>query len=292
MQKNRKALAIDIGGTKIAYSIVDSEGNFLSEIKKIATPKTKTQIEEALRSIVEEKSCEFEVVSIATAGSCNLENTKVTGSTGNLPLGYRAIDFQSFGEKVFVENDANCSAWCEYVLGNAKNSSVAIILTLGTGVGGAIISDDKLFRGKSGAAGEMHFAFSRELKRRCTCGFHDCFEAYASGNGLKTTAKEVFNDENMTTYKLVELLKKEDKTAQKAYEIWLCDVKLGCVGLANLFDPDCIVFSGSMAKFLNCQEIETFVNENSISKNIEIKNGKFENNSGMLGSALLAFRKF
>ena len=93
MQKNRKTRAIDIGGTKIAHIIVDYEGNFLSEIKKIATPKTKTQIEEALRSIVEEKSCEFEVVSIATAGSCNLENTKVTGSTGNLHLGYRDIDF-------------------------------------------------------------------------------------------------------------------------------------------------------------------------------------------------------
>ena len=70
-------------------------------------------------------------------------------------------------EKVFVENDANSAAWAEYKIGASKGSNVSVMLTLGTGVGGGIIINDKILKGKSGAAGEMHFMMSRKKERKC-----------------------------------------------------------------------------------------------------------------------------
>ena len=128
----------------------------------------------------------FNIVTIATAGVLNNENTKVLGSTGKLEEGYYTIDFQALSnKKVFVENDANSAAWAEYKIGASKGSNVSVMLTLGTGVGGGIIINDRILKGKSGAAGEMHFKMYSDKRRKCTCGSWDCFEAYASGTALK-----------------------------------------------------------------------------------------------------------
>ena len=159
----KKALGIDIGGTKISYAIVDEEGNFLNEVHKIKTPKTKDEIFDTLACIVSEAENDVDFIAIATAGAVNNENTKVIGSTANLPSGYKDIDFSLLSnKKVFIENDANSAAYAEYKLGAAKGYNNSITLTLGTGVGSGIIINGKLLKGKSGAAGEMHFMLERK----------------------------------------------------------------------------------------------------------------------------------
>ena len=190
----KKALTFDIGGTKIYSTVVDESGNIISEIDKFSTPKTLEGIKEILSEQILKYESEIDIIAIATAGAVNNENTGVIGSTGNLVEGYYTIDFAKLSSKpVFVENDANAAAWAEYKIGASKDCKISVMLTLGTGVGGGIIINNELLKGKSGAAGEMHFKMHTDKRRKCTCGAWDCFEAYASGTGLKITAEEMLN---------------------------------------------------------------------------------------------------
>jgi len=285
------ALGIDIGGTKISYALINEFGEITNEIEKISTPKTKNEIENVLKNIIS-KFENIDIIAIATAGAVNKENTKVIGSTANLAEGYSEIDFQNLtNNKIFIENDANCAAWAEYKIGASKGFDNSVMLTLGTGVGGGIIIDGKLLKGKSGAAGEMHFAMSRKQERTCTCGFYDCFESYASGNGLRKTAIEIFQDENITTYDVIEKAQKNDKNALLALKIWQNDIAIGIVGLNNIFDADCFILSGSMEKFVDCKEIEDFVNQNIVTTPTKIFHAKAGNYAGMIGAVLMAMEK-
>ena len=282
------ALGIDIGGTKISYALIDNNGFIKNDVQKVSTPKTAREIESMLKNIILKYENQIEFIAIATAGTVNNENDKVIGSTANLPIGYKDIDFLSLSEKkVFVENDANCAAWAEYKIGASINCKNSIMLTLGTGVGGGIIINGKLLKGKSGGAGEMHFLMSRNKSRRCTCGAWDCFEAYASGSGLRQTAVEICKDENITTYDIIERANNGDVDCQKSLEVWQNDIALGILGLANLFDPDCFVLSGSMEKFVDVEKIEKFVNSFVLTSPTKVYHAKAGNYSGMIGAVLL-----
>ena len=288
----KKALAIDVGGTKISYAIINEKGEILNDIVKISTPKTKEEIENKFREIIQEYENKVDAIAFATAGAVNKENTQVIGSTGNLAQGYKDIIFSKLSnKKIFVENDANCAAWAEHKIGASKGYNNSIMLTFGTGVGGGIIIENKLLKGKSGSAGEMHFKISRERKRKCTCGEYDCFEIYASGKGLEKTAREVFRRTDISTYDVVELDKKGNRNAHFALKIWQYDITNGIIALQNIFDTDCFVFSGSMGKFIEVEKMEEYVNKNIVTTPTKIFHGKAGNHSGMIGAALLALEK-
>ena len=283
-----RALGIDIGGTKISYALINNRGEIKSEIKKIETPKSAMKIMLTLKTIICEFEKEIEFIAIATAGAVNRENSAVIGSTANLPEGYKDIDFQALSDKkVFIENDANCAAWAEYRIGASAGYKNSIMLTLGTGVGGGIIIDGKLLKGKSGAAGEMHFMMSRKKERACTCGTHDCFEAYASGNGLRLTGAEIFEDSSITTYDIIERAKNNDEKALLALKTWQNDIALGIIGLNNIFDTDCFVLSGSMEQFVDVEKIEQIVNQNIVTTPTRVFHAKAGNYAGMIGAVLL-----
>ena len=284
-----KALAFDIGGTKIYSTIVDESGKILYEPVKFSTPKDIDGIKEVLRSQIKEHEDEVDVIAIATAGAVNNENTAVIGSTGNLVEGYYTIDFQSLSKKpVFLENDANAAAWAEYKIGASKGSKVSVMLTLGTGVGGGIIINDKILKGKSGAAGEMHFKMYPDHRRKCSCGSWDCYEAYASGTALKMTGEEMLGDKNITTYDIIDGVKSGNEKMRSVFDRWVNDITIGIMGLANIFDPDCVVLSGSMAQFINPKPIEDRVNADIVTTPTSIRIATAGNYSGMIGAALLA----
>ena len=286
----KKALAFDIGGTKIYSTIIDENGNIIEEIEKFSTPKTIDGIKDILKNQTAKYEKDIDVIAIATAGAVNNENTAVIGSTGNLVQGYYTIDFQSLSSKrVFIENDANCAAWAEYKIGASKGSSVSVMLTLGTGVGGGIIINDKILKGKSGAAGEMHFKMYPDKRRKCTCGSWDCFEAYASGTALKWDAEEALGTKDITTYDVIEGVKAGDTMMLEIFERWQNDITTGIIGLANLFDPDCVVLSGSMGEFIDPKKIEETVNQEIVTSPTSIRLATTGNYSGMIGAALLAF---
>ena len=202
------------------------------------------------------------------------------------------MPFTQLSEKpVFVENDANCAAWAEYKIGASKNCSNSIMITLGTGVGGGIIVNDKLLKGQNGAAGEMHFKMYCDKRRKCSCGAWDCFEIYASGTGLRLSAVEMLNIPDVTTYDIIDGVKNNDKKMIEVFNRWQEDIEMGLVGLANIFDPECIVLSGSMAEFTEVEKIEKQVNSEIVTTPVKIKKATAGNYSGMIGAALLAFER-
>jgi glucokinase len=298
----KKSLSIDIGGTKISYATVNENGDFETEIKKIPTPKTAEAIFDILSGLAKELS--YDALAIATAGAVNIDNTGVISSTPNLPEGYSRIDFSKLTrKKVFVENDANAAAWAEFKLGAAKGSNNALIITLGTGIGGGAIVNGKLLRGKSGAAMEAgSMKIFADRREKCTCNRYDCWESYASGTGLKNCAIKMskclpefktsfLNDKkngDLTTYDVIEGLKNEDLFCKKVFAQWEDYLYIGLVGLVNIFDPECVVISGGMGEFIHLEEIEKKINAEIVVPAIKLHLAKMKNNAGIAGAALLA----
>ena len=286
----KKALAIDIGGTKIYNCIVDEKGQIVSDVEKRNTPESFADIKSTLENIVKSYENDVDVIAIATCGAVNNENSGIIGSTGNIAKEYPTMDFQGLSsKKVFVENDANCAAWAEHIIGASKGYAHSVMLTLGTGVGGGIIIDNKILKGKSGAAGEMHFKMRTDKHRKCTCKSWDCFEAYASGNGLKDTARELLKNPDLTSYDVIDGVNRNDRELTRAFQRWEDDIKDGIIGLANIFDPDCIVLSGSMAEFVDTDYLTDEVNSQIVTTPTKVLKGQAGNYSGMIGAALLAF---
>lgn len=285
----KTALVIDIGGTKIYNAIIDENGKIISEVEKHSTPKTFAQIKSTLEEIVKKHEDKVDVVGIATCGAVNNENTGILGSTGNISSEYPKMNFQALSKKkVFVENDANSAAWAEHIIGASKGMPYSIMLTFGTGVGGGIIVNNKLYKGKNGTAGEMHFKMYPDKRRKCTCGSWDCYEIYTSGTGLKITAEEMSGNPDITTYDVVGGAQKGDKKMQEILNRWQEDVLAGLIGLGNLFDPDVIVLSGSMGEFLDTEYLEKEVNKEIVTTPLKVRKAMAGNYSGMIGAGLLA----
>ncbi len=283
----KKALAIDVGGTKIYSAIINENGEIVSEIEKHHTPKTFDEIKSLFEDIIKRHEDEVEITAFATCGAVNNTNDGILGSTGNIAKEYPTMNFKSLSKKpVFVENDANAAAWAEHIIGSSKGMPYSVMLTLGTGVGGGIILDNKLYKGKNGAAGEMHFKMRTDKHRQCTCGSFDCFEAYASGTGLKKTAEEISGNSDITTYDVIG--NKDCHMMKKILETWQNDILEGIIGLANIFDPDVVVLSGSMAEFVDINYLENRANKEIVTTPFKVVKASAGNYSGMIGAALLA----
>ena len=288
----KKALALDVGGTKIYNAIINENGEIISEIEKHATPKTFDEIKKTFIEIIKKHENDVDVIAFSTCGAVNNHNSKILGSTGNIAKGYPQMPFLELSTKpVFVENDANCAAWAEHEIGASVNCPTSVMITLGTGVGGGIIIDNKLLKGQNGAAGEMHFKMYSDKRRKCTCGSWDCFEIYASGTGLKITAQEMLKDQNVTTYDVMNGVKNKNQKMLDVYHRWEEDITNGIISLANIFDPDCVVLSGSLAQFVETDKVEKIVNQEICTTPTRVVKATAGNYSGMIGAALLAFQK-
>lgn len=117
----KKALTLDIGGTKIYNTIINEKGEIISTIEKHSTPKTFEGIKSVFQEIIAKYEDEVDIIAFSTCGAVNKTNDKILGSTGNIAKGYPNMDFKSLSKKpVFVENDANCAAWAEHIIGASK----------------------------------------------------------------------------------------------------------------------------------------------------------------------------
>lgn len=288
----KKVLSFDIGGTKIAYAIIDENGHFVCDVTKVSTPDTAEGIRDFFRKTIKNHYGDIDGVAFSTAGAVNHEGTRITSFTGNLPKGYNETDFEKLTDKtVLVENDANSAAWAEYKLGAAQGCRDAIVLAIGTGVGSGIIVNGKLLKGKSGAAGEMHFPIDSGHKRICRgCGQPDCFESFASGTGLAVSAQAIMG-ESSTTYDVIAGKNKGDSLAVQVFNEWQNYLIKGMIMLGNVFDPEKIVLSGSLAQFIEYEKVEKSINEAILTQPLQVCPAKFENNAGMLGAGLLLLGK-
>ena len=300
----KKALGIDIGGTKILYGIVNENGEVVSEVKKTYTPKTADEIFTTLKNIINEYFNEIDVIGLSSAGAVNLENTRVLSSTPNLPNGYNQIDFSTLcDKKVYVENDANCACAAEYKNGAGKGFNTVLMITIGTGIGGGVISNGKLFRGSKGNALEVgSMKIFADKRQKCTCGRYDCWESYASGTGLKNCAlngakeypefkESIYKDklpEELTTYDITDGIQQNDAFCIRVFNQWMEYMFVGLVSLTDIFNPDCIVISGGMCSFVDVDGLEKKINAESVVTSAKVRRATTGNNAGMIGAAVLA----
>lgn len=298
------ALGIDIGGTKILYAVLDEQGNIITDIKKCPTPKSAKEIELTLKNIISEYYNQIDAIGLSSAGAVNMSNTMVVSSTPNLPEGYNDIDFSKLSDKkVFVENDANCAVWAEYKKGAAKGFSTVLMATIGTGIGGGVVYNGKIFRGATGNALEVgSMKIFADKRQKCTCGRYDCWESYASGTGLKNCAiygaknyqefsSSMFKNkkpEEITTYDITDGKEQGDAFAVRVYNQWIDYMFTGLVSLTDIFNPDCIVISGGMCRFVDAKAMEEKINKESVVADVKVKLAETENNAGMIGAGLLA----
>jgi len=189
------AIGIDIGGTKIAGALVDDDGTILSESRVPSPASSSTAIEDAVVAMVQQLAAGHEVagVGVAAAGFIDAAQSTVYYAPN---LSWRNEPFEAkltarLGLPVVIENDANAAGWAEFRFGAGRLVSDMVMLTIGTGVGGAIVTGDALFRGGFGVGAEIGHMRVVPGGLPCGCGERGCFEQYASGRALLRYAEEL-----------------------------------------------------------------------------------------------------
>jgi glucokinase len=146
---------------------------------------------------------------------------------------------------VLVDNDANCFAIGEAVYGAGKKLSHVVGLTLGTGIGGGIVIDGKVYRGKHGSAGELGHMTIRDGGITCSCGQHGHLEAYASGTVI-TSHYRAFTRETRTASEIISLAAKRNEAASQVIAVARQALAVGFASIINTLNPDIIVIGGGL----------------------------------------------
>lgn len=189
------AIGIDIGGTKVAAGVVDPDGAIVASARRETPGQDARAVEAVIVDLVRElgRGRRIRSVGIGAAGWMDLDNGTVLFSPHlawrNEPL--RANLEQALRRRVTVLNDADAAAWAEWRFGAGRGEPRLVLITLGTGIGGAMIMDGVLERGRHGVAGEFGHQIIVPNGHRCECGNRGCWEQYASGNALGREAREL-----------------------------------------------------------------------------------------------------
>lgn len=256
-------VGIDIGGTKIAGGVIDAGGAIVEKLR-VATAEG-SGIADAVIGMVRELAGRHEVagVGVAVAGFVSKDRSTVIASPNiawrDVPL--RDLVHTGTGLPVIVENDANAAGWAEYRYGAGRGRDQMVMLTLGTGVGGAIVLDGELFHGGHGIAAELgHIRFMRD-GRPCGCGQRGCLEQYASGRALQRAADEIADrggiGEGLAALRAEQgrirgreidrLVGEGDPGAIEAVRRIAAALGEGCGGLQAVLDPEIFVVGGGVA---------------------------------------------
>jgi len=295
-------IGIDLGGTNLKIALLTQDFKIkTSLVLSTADFHQKNSLIEAIASAVErvmdEARCSRSAIlgiGLGLPGPIDADKGLVHFFP-NIP-GWKEVYLKKILEQkiklpVFIDNDANLMALAESRLGAARGSHNAVCLTLGTGVGGGIIIDNKLYRGSTYAAGEIGHMPVNEKGPDCNCSGFACLEAYIGNKRLLQQAKAAFRRE----ISLEELSGLAVKKNKKAVLIWeRMGERLGLVlsGIVNLLNPDCIVIGGGVAgagRILFDQVKETILSRAMVvqAKHVRVLKAKLGSHAGMIGAAIL-----
>jgi len=190
------AVGVDIGGTKIAVGVVDEHGAILAKTKRKTNPRDPQSIDLAIADAVAELAVnhEFHAVGLAAAGFVSSDRTRVLFAPNiswrEYPLAQKVASAIGRSDMhVVVENDANAAGWAEYAYGSGTDARNMLMLTIGTGLGAAIVADGVMLRGAYGFAAELGHVRVVPDGEPCGCGQRGCWEQYASGSALTREAR-------------------------------------------------------------------------------------------------------
>ena len=286
-----RILCFDIGGTFIKYGLCDENFNLLAKdkIPTLAEDGGQSMIERVIEIIEQYDS--IDRVAVSTAGQVDSENGIVVYSTDNIPY-YTGMRVKSLienktGIPTFVENDVNSAALGEAHFGAAKGVSDFICLTLGTGIGGAIFLNNKLYKGSSSSAGELGHMIIHSGGKQCTCGGEGCYECYASASALIKAVNKVSPVE-LNAFQIFEKENIEKPEIRSEIDKWIDEIIVGLVNIIYIFNPSMIVLGGGIMNEdyiieLIDRKIYTRLMDNF--KNVKIVRPKLGNDAGMIGAA-------
>lgn len=258
-------IGVDVGGTKVLAAVVD--GSRIVRTAHRDTPGRRVDVrmvEDALADAVATVAGGAPIagVGVAAAGFVDAEGERVVFAP-HLPWRgerVRARLAERFGAPVVLDNDANCHAAAEAAFGAARGAEVAVMVTLGTGIGGALVVSGRLVRGRQGLAGEFGHMQVVPGGQSCPCGLRGCWEQYCSGNALVRYVRDRFGDEptllsgwcegdpaRVTGPMVTEAAELGDPVAQAAFSYVGTWLGVGAANLVAAIDPDAIVIGGGVS---------------------------------------------
>ncbi|MBC8500363.1 MAG: ROK family protein [Nanoarchaeota archaeon] len=276
-------LGVDVGGTKIEAALVSEDGKIINRIRTPTQDSKgrKVVINNILSVIKKLDKKNLSVVGLSIAGV--IDEKGVLSCPSNLKC-LEGVNVakeleRSFGKKVLQENDANCFVLAEYKIGAARGYKNVVGIILGTGIGGGIIINRKLYKGKTGGAGEFgHTVISANKDFETLCSGPGIVRRYrdAGGKIKDPNPEKIFASKELIARQVVE----------DTYNYF----RIGFVNIINSLDPDIIVLGGGLSNLplysrLN-REVKRYVIP-ALAKNVKIVKNKLGDSSGVIGAAFL-----
>ena len=310
-------LGIDLGGTNIVAGVVDEN------YKIIATAKRKTNFPRPAAEIIDDmalvaleaienaglKKEDIDAAGVGSPGSIDAENGVVCRADN---LGFFDIHIvemlkERTGIDFYVENDANAAAYGEFIAGAGVGTKNFIMITLGTGVGGGVIINGKIYSGSNHAGGELGHTVISMDGEMCTCGRQGCWEAYASASALIRQTKQAmirYTDSIMwelcngdinavNGLTAFDAMRKGDKAGKTVVDKYVGYIAVGIANNINIFQPEIICIGGGVSKEGDnlVLPIKAYVKgedyARNMDKNVEIKVAKLGNDAGIIGAAYI-----
>ena len=297
-------IGIDIGGTNIKFVLLKNQK--ILRLKKIVTPQTKKElivlIEKEIKNLILGISnLKISGVGIAVPGPLDKErnlilnppNLKILRNCPLPPIIKEIFKRDSRFEKMIVamDNDANCFTLAEGILGTGQKAEIVFGVTLGTGIGGALVQKirqrkKEIYRGMFGGAGEIGHISIKIDGVRCSCGNRGCLEEYASEKFIKRKT-------NFSSQELQKRAKKGEKNAQKIYKELGKNLGIGLANIVNLLEPEIIIIGGGIAEAGELifnparKEMKKRILSSLSKKFVKIKRAKLGEWSGVIGATLL-----
>ena len=304
-------IGIDLGGSHIAIGVIDGNGRILEKTEKRLLAKEKKDIENSIESYIIEKTMGFQekykITSIGIAIPGTVTETEVVKSV-NLGLkNYPIVEKLKSGlhqeMPIQIRNDAKCAAIAENKYGALKNYERTIFLTLGTGIGGAVMLHGKLLDTGKFPGCEFGHMIIQKNGLPCKCGKNGCFEKYASMKAFKDNLRKALGvDEKTRGQELITILIKSEREGQidpetnekiqKVVQDFIENLSIGISNLINIFEPEAIGIGGSFVYFQeilmpklkqNLQDKKYLFNPRT-SQELVVLPAILGNDAGMLGT--------
>ncbi len=305
--KKRYAVGIDLGGTFIKFALVSDSGEVIFTSKlAIGSSSTRDDILETISKAIDmsmevasHKSLPVSGIGIGSPGVCC--DGVVVGGADNLngwvDVHLSEMFSSKFNLPVLIDNDANVMGLGEAVFGAAQNCTDVIFLTVGTGIGGAIVADGKLYGGYKNRGTEMGHVTIDHKGIACNCGGRGCLEAYASTGALLRQYAEATgkNESELDGFYLVQQFKEGDEAAVKCMEEHTDYLGHGIAGFINTFAPQKVVIGGGISEA--GQFYIEMIKKSAMgyampdcAANTDVVAATLGNMAGCLGAASLIFR--
>ena len=298
-------IGIDLGGSHIAIGIVDSKGKILEKVEKRITKAEKNNIKKVIEEYIIEKTSNFlqqyKITEMGIAIPGTVKNETVVKSV-NLGLkNYEIV--KNLQDKIQlpikIRNDAKCAALAENTYGALKSYERSIFLTLGTGIGGAVVIHNKLLDTGELPGCEFGHMLIEKNGKLCKCGKRGCWETYASMKAFKDNLRKILNlDEKTSGKELLDMLRKMDKNNPKYMQInklieqYIDYLSIGISNLVNIFEPEAIGIGGSFVFYeeVFLEKLKTKLLKDNLlfneRKEIIIQTAILDNDAGMIGAIL------